>query len=225
MNGNGRLVVFVTTVGAGTRLAEIVRLLEAAQGSKAPVQRLADRVSAVFVPVVLTIAAATFVGWFALTEATAGAAMLHAVAVLLIACPCALGLATPAAIMAGLGQGGRARRALQGRRGVRGRTRSRRRAPRQDGHGHRWRDAAHRSRAVARAWTTTTCSLRPPRPRRGRSIRSPRRSSGGPAISGSTVPSGEAHRVEPGTRGGRDGRRPRDPRGAGEGRCRRAMTG
>ena len=104
VNGNGRLVVFVTTVGAGTRLAEIVRLLEAAQGSKAPVQRLADRVSAVFVPVVLAIAAATFVGWLALTGATTGAAMLHAVAVLLIACPCALGLATPAAIMAGTGR-------------------------------------------------------------------------------------------------------------------------
>jgi len=104
VNGNGRLVVFVTTVGAGTRLAEIVRLLDEAQGSKAPVQRLADRVSAVFVPIVLTIAAATFVGWIALTEATMGAAMLHAVAVLLIACPCALGLATPAAIMAGSGR-------------------------------------------------------------------------------------------------------------------------
>ncbi len=104
VNGNGRLVVFVTTVGAGTRLAEIVRLLEAAQGSKAPIQRLADRVSSVFVPIVLAIAATTFVGWLALTDATAGASMLHAVAVLLIACPCALGLATPAAIMAGTGR-------------------------------------------------------------------------------------------------------------------------
>ena len=104
VNGNGRLVVFVTTVGAGTRLAEIVRLLEQAQGSKAPVQRLVDRVSSVFVPIVLGIAAATFAGWLAFTDVTPGAAMLHAVAVLLIACPCALGLATPAAIMAGTGR-------------------------------------------------------------------------------------------------------------------------
>jgi heavy metal translocating P-type ATPase len=104
VNGNGRLVVFVTTVGAGTRLAEIVRLLEQAQGSKAPVQRLVDRVSAVFVPIVLGIAAATFAGWLAFTDITPGGAMLHAVAVLLIACPCALGLATPAAIMAGTGR-------------------------------------------------------------------------------------------------------------------------
>jgi len=104
VNGNGRLVVFVTTVGAGTRLAEIVRLLEQAQGSKAPVQRLVDRVSSVFVPIVLGIAAATFAGWLAFTDVAPGAAMLHAVAVLLIACPCALGLATPAAIMAGTGR-------------------------------------------------------------------------------------------------------------------------
>ena len=104
VNGNGRLVVFVTTVGAGTRLAEIVRLLEQAQGSKAPVQRLVDRVSSVFVPIVLGIAAATFAGWLAFTDVAPGTAMLHAVAVLLIACPCALGLATPAAIMAGTGR-------------------------------------------------------------------------------------------------------------------------
>jgi cation-transporting ATPase V len=104
VNGNGRLVVFVTTVGAGTRLSEIVRLLEQAQGSKAPVQRLVDRVSSVFVPIVLGIAAATFTGWVAFTDVTPGVAMLHAVAVLLIACPCALGLATPAAIMAGTGR-------------------------------------------------------------------------------------------------------------------------
>jgi heavy metal translocating P-type ATPase len=104
VNGNGRITVFVTTVGAGTRLAEIVRLLEAAQGSKAPVQRLADRISSVFVPVVLAIAAATLGGWLVLTDVSAGEALLHAVAVLLIACPCALGLATPAAIMAGTGR-------------------------------------------------------------------------------------------------------------------------
>ena len=104
INGNGRLVVFVTTVGEGSRLAEIVRLLDAAQGSKAPVQRVADRVSSVFVPVVMAIAAATFAGWLLWADASVGEAMLHSVAVLIIACPCALGLATPAAIMTGTGR-------------------------------------------------------------------------------------------------------------------------
>jgi len=104
INGRGRLVVFVTKVGANTKLAEIVRLLELAQGSKAPIQRLADRISSVFVPIVLAVAAATFAGWMLLTDATPGGALLHATAVLLIACPCALGLATPAAIMAGTGR-------------------------------------------------------------------------------------------------------------------------
>ncbi|MGZ8578010.1 MAG: heavy metal translocating P-type ATPase, partial [Actinomycetota bacterium] len=104
INGHGRLVVFVTKVGANTKLAEIVRLLQSAQGSKAPVQRLADRISSVFVPIVLALAAATFVGWIVLGDATAGTALLHATAVLVIACPCALGLATPAAVMVGTGR-------------------------------------------------------------------------------------------------------------------------
>ena len=104
INGNGRLVVFVTTVGANTALAGIVRSLERAQGSKAPVQQLADRISAVFVPAVLVLAGLTALGWVALAGATPGDAVLHAVAVLLIACPCALGLATPVAVMAGTGR-------------------------------------------------------------------------------------------------------------------------
>ncbi len=104
INGHGRLIVFVTKVGANTKLAEIVRLLEAAQGSKAPVQRLVDRVSSVFVPTVIVVAFATFAGWYLVGDATPGQALLNAVAVILIACPCALGLATPAAIMAGTGR-------------------------------------------------------------------------------------------------------------------------
>jgi heavy metal translocating P-type ATPase len=104
VNGTGRLIVFVTTVGANSQLSQIVRLLQAAQGSKAPVQRLADRVATVFVPIVLALAAVTFAGWWLLTDVGPGTALLHAVAVLLIACPCALGLATPAAIMAGTGR-------------------------------------------------------------------------------------------------------------------------
>jgi heavy metal translocating P-type ATPase len=103
INGHGKLVVFVTRTGTHARLAEIGRLLEHAQGSKAPIQRLADRVSAVFVPVVLALAALTLVGWLA-AGTTMGTALLHATAVVLIACPCALGLATPAAITAGAGR-------------------------------------------------------------------------------------------------------------------------
>jgi P-type Cu+ transporter len=104
VNLEGRLVVRATRVGADTALAQIVRLVEAAQGSKAPVQRLADRVAGVFVPVVLAIAAATLAGWL-VTGHDAGEAVSAAVAVLIVACPCALGLATPTAVMAGTGRG------------------------------------------------------------------------------------------------------------------------
>jgi Cu+-exporting ATPase len=101
---DGRLVVEATRVGADTALAQIVRMVEEAQGSAAPVQRLADRVSAVFVPIVLLIALATLAGWF-MTGHGADDAFTAAVAVLIIACPCALGLATPTAIMVGTGRG------------------------------------------------------------------------------------------------------------------------
>ncbi len=104
VNTYGRLVVRATRVGADTALAQIARLVEAAQTGKAPVQRLADRVSAVFVPVVIGLAAATLGVWLA-TGASAGAAFTAAVAVLIIACPCALGLATPTALMVGTGRG------------------------------------------------------------------------------------------------------------------------
>ncbi len=102
VNGDGRIVMQVSAVGAESVLARIVRLVEDAQAAKAPIQRLVDRVSAVFVPVVLVIAALTLAGWL-MTGADAEEALIHAVAVLVIACPCALGLATPAAIMAGTG--------------------------------------------------------------------------------------------------------------------------
>ena len=104
INGHGRLIVFVTTVGSATKLAGIVRLLEQAQGSKAPVQRLADRISSVFVPIVMAIAVGTFLGWILLTSVSTADALLDSIAVLIIACPCALGLATPVAIMAGTGR-------------------------------------------------------------------------------------------------------------------------
>ena len=102
VNGSGSLVVQTQAVGAESTLARIVRLVESAQAKKAPIQRLVDRISAVFVPVVLVIALATLVGWW-LAGAGGEQALLNAVAVLVIACPCALGLATPTAIMAGTG--------------------------------------------------------------------------------------------------------------------------
>ncbi|MEV4226209.1 heavy metal translocating P-type ATPase [Streptomyces bobili] len=104
VNAGGRLVVEATRIGADTRLARMARLVEDAQNGKAEVQRLADRVAAVFVPVVLLIAAATFGAWLGLTGDTV-AAFTAAVAVLIIACPCALGLATPTALMVGTGRG------------------------------------------------------------------------------------------------------------------------
>ena len=102
VNGDGRIVLQVSAVGAETVLARIIRLVEDAQAAKAPIQRLVDQVSAIFVPVVLLIALATLLGWL-YAGAGGEVAVIHAVAVLVIACPCALGLATPAAIMAGTG--------------------------------------------------------------------------------------------------------------------------
>ncbi len=102
INAEGLLVVRTTAVGAETTLARIIRMVESAQAAKAPIQRIVDRVSAVFVPVVLGIAVVTFLGW-AMKTGDWETALINAVAVLVIACPCALGLATPTAIMAGTG--------------------------------------------------------------------------------------------------------------------------
>jgi P-type Cu+ transporter len=120
VNQTGLLTMRATKVGTDTVLANIIRLVEQAQGSKAPIQRLADRIASIFVPSVLVIAALTFIGWtvvgslvggVAASSAMGGAntpwivALVAAVAVLVVACPCALGLATPTAIMVGTGQG------------------------------------------------------------------------------------------------------------------------
>src|SRR6266851_146098 len=119
INQHGLLQMRATNVGADTVLASIIRLVEEAQGSKAPIQRLADTISGVFVPVVLVIAALTFIGWAVVGTVTGTAtaagmvsgsqpwivALVAAVAVLVVACPCALGLATPTAIMVGTGKG------------------------------------------------------------------------------------------------------------------------
>ena len=104
VNANGHLVVEATRVGNDTALAQIVRLVEDAQGSRAPIQRLADRVAGIFVPIVFVIAIATIIGW-TVTGHPAQDTFSAAVAVLIIACPCALGLATPTAIMVGTGRG------------------------------------------------------------------------------------------------------------------------
>ncbi|HEY1668056.1 MAG TPA: heavy metal translocating P-type ATPase [Trebonia sp.] len=104
VNVGGRLIVRATRVGADTQLAQMARLVTQAQAGKAQVQRLADRVSAVFVPVVFAIAAVTLIGWLA-AGGSAAAAFTAAVAVLIIACPCAMGLATPTAILVGTGRG------------------------------------------------------------------------------------------------------------------------
>ena len=105
INQQGRLAIEVLKVGDATALAQIVRLVEDAQATKAPVQRLADRVSAVFVPTVLVLAAVVFVAWMLASGGDLPVALRNAVAVLIIACPCAMGLATPTAIMVGSGRG------------------------------------------------------------------------------------------------------------------------
>ncbi|SDV46096.1 heavy metal translocating P-type ATPase [Chitinasiproducens palmae] len=103
---DGQLVIDARAIGGDTMLSRIVRMVESAQAEKAPIQRLVDRVSAVFVPIIVTIAAVTAGGWFA-AGAGVEQALLNAVAVLVIACPCALGLATPTALMAGTGAAAR----------------------------------------------------------------------------------------------------------------------
>ncbi len=107
INGDGLLTITATEVGEKTALAQIIRMVQAAQGSKAPIQAVADRVAAVFVPVVLGIALVTFLIWWWVGGEFVPA-MIRLVAVLVIACPCALGLATPTAIMAGTGKGAQA---------------------------------------------------------------------------------------------------------------------
>ena len=105
INKEGLIRFEASKVGKNTTLAQIVRMVQEAQGSKAPIQKLTDRISGYFVPVVIAIALVTFAGWLLLTRADWSGAMINAVAVLVIACPCALGLATPTAIMVGTTKG------------------------------------------------------------------------------------------------------------------------
>ena len=109
VNGTGTLLIRSDRVGSETMLAQIVRMVSEAQRSRAPIQRLADKVASIFVPAVIAISIATFIGWYFLgPEPRLANAIVNAVAVLIIACPCALGLATPMAIMVGTGRGARA---------------------------------------------------------------------------------------------------------------------
>lgn len=105
INKQGRLVIEAQRVGRDTALAQIIRLVEQAQATKAPIQRIADRVSAYFVPMVIILAVITLIGWLTIGGASFPQAILNMIAVLVIACPCALGLATPTAIMVGTGRG------------------------------------------------------------------------------------------------------------------------
>jgi Cu+-exporting ATPase len=107
INTDRSFVMRAEGVGDETMLARIIRTVEDAQSSKAPVQRLADRIAGIFVPVVMAIALATFIGWLAFGGADLAHALIHAVAVLVIACPCAMGLAVPTAVIAGTGRGAR----------------------------------------------------------------------------------------------------------------------
>ncbi|HLD15980.1 MAG TPA: heavy metal translocating P-type ATPase [Candidatus Nanoarchaeia archaeon] len=105
INKHGTFIFKATKVGKDTMLSHIIKLIEEAQGSKAPIQRFADRISGIFVPIVILIAILTFLGWFYLAQESFSFSLIAAVAVVVIACPCALGLATPTAIMVGTGKG------------------------------------------------------------------------------------------------------------------------
>ena len=149
VNAGGRLLVRATRVGADTQLAQMARLVEQAQTGKAPVQRLADRVSAVFVPIVIGLSLATLAFWL-VTGAGAETAFTAAVAVLIIACPCALGLATPTALLVGTGRGAQLGILIKGPRGAGIHPPGRHHRAGQDRHRHHRPDAAGRRGARRR---------------------------------------------------------------------------
>ena len=198
LNTTGSFVMRATHVGRDTALAQIVELVERAQGSKAPIQRLADRVSEVFVPLVLVLAALTFVAWMLVgPEPRFTLALTAFIAVLIIACPCAMGLATPTAIMVGTGQGRRGGDPRPRRRGARDRRARRHRRLRQDRHPHARPARGHGRRARLRAHADRSCWTSRPRSSAAPSTRSARRSSGGRAsgeLGFQAVDGFEAHR-------------------------------
>lgn len=107
VNGAGRLEIRATTVGSASRLSRIIRLVERAQSSKAPIQHTVDKVASIFVPAVVALAVLTFVGWKVFVGADFETALVNAISLLVVSCPCALGLATPAAVAVGMGAGAR----------------------------------------------------------------------------------------------------------------------
>ena len=157
---DGRLVVRATAVGADTTLARIARLVAEAQTGKAPVQRLVDRVSRVFVPAVLVLSAGTLVTWLALGQDTADS-FTAAVAVVIIACPCALGLATPTALMVGTGRGAQLGVLIRGPEALEHARRRHHRRARQDGNrdhrSHERRAGRHGGSRRARGAATRGC--------------------------------------------------------------------
>ena len=198
LNKTGSFVFRATKVGRDTTLAQIVRLVEEAQGSKAPMQRLADTIAGYFVPAVLVLAALTFVGWLLFgPEPRLTLALQAAIAVLIIACPCALGLATPTAIMVGTGKAAEHGILIRGGEALEQARAHRHDRAGQDRHAdarqaggdadRRRRTGLHRARAAA---------ARPRRPRSAPSTRSARRSSRAPASSGSSCPTAERFAVD-----------------------------
>ena len=159
-------------------LAQIVQMVAEAQRSRAPIQRLADQVSGLVRAAVIAVAVLAFVAWATFgPEPRFAYALVAAVTVLIIACPCALGLATPMSIMVGVGRGAAGRRADQERRGARAHGEGRHAGGRQDRHAHRRQAEGRRDRGGRRASTKPTCCASPPASSRRASIRWPPRSS------------------------------------------------
>ena len=181
VNTTGSFVMRAERVGSDTLLAQIVAMVAEAQRSRAPIQRLVDTISAWFVPAVVVIAVATFVAWSILGPAPAmGFALVNAVAVLIIACPCALGLATPMSIMVGTGRGAARRRPGQECRSARADGKDRHARRRQDRHPDRRQAAPGRRHRDRRRRRRTNCCGSPPASSSAASIRWRRRSSPAP---------------------------------------------
>ena len=183
VNAGGRLVVRATAVGADTKLAQIAKLVQDAQSGKAPVQRLADRIAAVFVPIVIILAVATLGFWLGTGEEPS-VAFTAAVAVLIIACPCALGLATPTALMVGTGRGAQLGVIIKGPEVLESTRAGRHDRARQDRHRHDGCDGARRRRAGGRHRARRAAAARRGRWRTRRSTRSAGRSPTAPAPRG-----------------------------------------
>ena len=170
LNYDGAVVCRAESLGEATVLAQITRMVEQAQSSRAPMERLADRASAIFVPVVLALALITFVAWLLATHSLP-LALANTVAVLVIACPCAMGLAVPAALTVAVGRGAQLGVLVQRRRSAGAAGASRRDRARQDRHADGGTPGAGGGSSACRLRRRTTCCAWPPRPRSDRIIR------------------------------------------------------